>query len=273
MKYTPDKDGVVRWALRGASYSNIMEIFKGEEIIVSLVEKVDVREPPQDPRQQILSQLRPRADGLFGWDDPDLVKPDLRLIRSRDPNTGRTKTKVQLSTGETYYIDKQNMERIRLQNEIIAKRKPDLVRELPGAAYNGMGIRTPAESEYRREWLAFKTGDKLAVMVSVTRPNGDHITSTVLFATVLAKVPHSPLTNLLGTVYALNVTSDRGNEDDIFAFTPMRIGRRKIRYWLCIYDDLYDSKIIASSESVTHDELTKNLKIGDGSLRLAEYAV
>ena len=273
MKYKPDRDGLVRWALRGAPYNNIMQLYKSEEIPVSIVEKVEIVEAPADPRRSMLNGYRERMSGMVGWNDPDLVKPDLRLIRTRDPNSGRVKTKVQLSTGETYYIDKENVERIRLQNEILSKRKPELVRSLPGAAFAGMGIRTPPESEYRREWSSLKQGDHIAVQVSVTKPNGDLITTTVLVAKITARVQKSPLINALGTVYALEVVSAKGNEDDVFAFTPLRIGRRKIRYWLCVYDDLYDTKIIATSDAVHHDELVQNLKVGDGTLRLAEYAV
>ena len=136
-----------------------------------------------------------------------------------------------------------------------------------------MGIRTPPETDYRREWLALKTGARIAVQVNVTKPNGDPITNIALFARIIAQAKKSAIINSLGTVYVLDVLDARGNEDDIFAFPPRRIGRRKIRYWLCVYDDLFDTKIIATSESVTHDELVRNLKTSDGSLRLAEYAV
>ena len=147
MKYKPDRDGLVRWALRGAPYNNIMQLYKSEEIPVSVVEKVEIVEAPADPRRSMLNGYRERMSGMVGWNDPDLVKPDLRLIRTRDPNSGRVKTKVQLSTGETYYIDKENVERIRLQNEILSKRKPELVRSLPGAAFAGMAsVRHPSQS-------------------------------------------------------------------------------------------------------------------------------
>lgn len=282
MKSRRDSEGRVNWELRAAPYNNIMNLYGGERIPVSLVEKVEIIQAGDggnntqtgvDSRRAILDGYRQRATGLFGWNDPDLIKPDLRLIRSRDPSSGRVQTKVQLSTGESYYIDQENMERIRLQQDILAKRKPDLVRMLPGGSFSGLGIRTPPESEYRREWRTLKQGDYVAVQVNVTKPTGDQITTLVLFGRVEARVSSSPLINGLGTVYALDVSNVKGNEDDVFAFAPVRIGRRKIRYWLCVYDDLYDTKVIATSDAVSHDELVQNLQSGDGTMRLAEYAV
>lgn len=273
MKRKPDVDGVIRWELRGARRSSVMTLLANENIRVTKVEKVDIYEPPPDARRSMLDSYRRRVSGMVRWDDPDIVKPDLRLLRSRDPNTGKVRTKVQLSTGETYYIDRENLERIKLQNQIMAKRKPELIRRLPGGAFEGMGIRTPPENEYRREWRSLKVGDRVAVQVGITKPNGDHIARTVLVAKVTARMPQSPLLNAMGTAFALEVSLVRGDEDHVFAFTPMRIGRRRIRYWLCVYDDMYDTKVIAASDSVSHDELVENIKIGDGSLRLAEYAV
>ena len=272
MKNKPGKGFL--WTLRGAPINNVMQIYDSEVIEVGDVQPVEIIPPHVDAGHSAMEAYRRRAKtNLVAWNDPDTIKPDLRLIRSRDPNSGRQQTKVQLSTGETYYIDKENMERIRLQNDILARRKPQLIRQLAGASFAGMGIRSPPESEFRKEWRNFKANDRLAVEVRVTKPNGDFIAAIVLLSKVEARYAKSPLINGLGTAYALDVTDAKGIQQDVFAFTPRRIGRRKIRYWLCVYDDLYDTKVIASSESVSHDELVRNLKSGDGSFRLAEYAV
>jgi hypothetical protein len=75
-------------------------------------------------------------------------------------------------------------------------------------------------------------------------------------------------------VYELNVDKAVGDAAEIEAYTPVYIGNRKITYWLCVYYDLNESKIVATSNLVSYAELSNDMAGGGPrQLVLAEYLI
>lgn len=161
-----------------------------------------------------------------------------------------------------------------IRHELMGKFKPELVRMVVGGKLNGLGIRNPPEVDYRKEWLVLPVNSVVMVRVDITNEEGETMAQTVLKARVLQRHERSVAVNGLGIVYELEVSKISGDEVDIQTFTPMFIGRRRIKYWLCVYYDLDGCKVIATSSLVTYPEFESDMALGSEQLlRLAEYPV
>lgn len=269
-----------QWEMRPSLVNDVTRVFGGPEDVIPVIaiEKVDIASDFSNMSTVAKLgiegwQRRQRMGGIISWGDDDLIGPDLRLVRTRDPRTGRRKTRVRLSNGEHIYLDAENIARIKLQSEIMAKKKPPLERVIAGGQFGGLGIRNVPESELRREWLDLAVNNRIAIQIKITKPNGDFITTTIVKGTITEKWTRSPLMNGMGVVYIVSPQSVVGDKTDVFAFTPIKVGHRSLRYWLCVYDDLLDTKVMITSATIGHERFVKNTKSGENSFKLAEYAV
>lgn len=161
-----------------------------------------------------------------------------------------------------------------IQEVLLNKYKPRLVRNVEGAKQDGLGIRDPVESEYRKEWKEFKAGEYLSFEIRVTDNDQELLTSLTVNAHVLARYEASPVLNGLGVLYETDPIATVGDTLDIETFAPMYIGRRKLKYWLGIYYDLKDCKVILTPGTIDIKQLNSDLVPGGrGESRLAEYLI
>jgi hypothetical protein len=161
-----------------------------------------------------------------------------------------------------------------IQDQMFGQIKPPLVRTVLGGRNSGLGIRDVPETDLRREWLQLPVGGFVSVQINITDASEKLITTTTLHGKIIVKHDRSALLNGLGMVFEFDPDRAVGDTAEIAAYTPVFIGRRKIKYWLCIYYDLRENKVIATSSLVNYDEIVKDASTGGSrSLVLAEYAI
>jgi hypothetical protein len=198
------------------------------------------------------------------WGDKKVVRPDLTLLL---PKSAKMQTSVRMSDGTVVNVEDPNQASIlQKQQDLMTQQKPPLVRQRNLGRAKGLGIQELQTEEFKREWRALPKNAVVNIRVDVTEPDGDYITSVVVKASIKERYEKSQVLNGLGVVYELLTTEIDGNDNDVYLYTPLQIGTRKIKYWLCVYYDLYDNKIIATSDISNHKQLIE----GE---RLAEYMV
>jgi hypothetical protein len=169
--------------------------------------------------------------------------------------------------------DTRAMQQI-IRQELSGKFKPQMVRTVLGGRAHGLGIRNPPETEFRKEWLTLPRGSMVNVRVDITDADDKPLTQTVLRGKIIGVYEKSAVLNSLGVVYELDIEKAIGDEIDIETFTPVFVDRRKIKYWLCVFYDLEDTKIVATSSLVTYAEFAQDMSPGGNeNLRLGEYGV
>ena len=176
---------------------------------------------------------------------------------------------------ETRDIKREQQRRETTQNKLFASRKPRLIRNIPGALAKGMGIRPPSTAELHRKWITFEAGDVLHIKVDVTHPEtGSYITSTIVEGVVVSSHEKSVVLKQLGKIYEINVIDIIGSKRDIFAFTPKTIAGLALRYWLAVYYDLRENKIMITTDNYSYGDIVKQIQPGEyGKILLAEYSV
>lgn len=161
-----------------------------------------------------------------------------------------------------------------LANVLLTKSKPPLVRSVIGGMNDGLGVRNPSPIEYRKEFLNLTAGQYITISVLVTDTDMRPIAGMGIHGMIKLKAENSPVLNGLGTVYQVDVDATIGDPVDIQTYTPMYVGRRKVRYWLCVYHDLMENKVILTADTVEYQEFILDVGPGgNGNTRLAEYLV
>lgn len=160
------------------------------------------------------------------------------------------------------------------QETLMHRYKPRLVRNINGGRNDGLGIRNPVETEYKKEYLKFEPGMFISVELLITDLNMETISSVVIHGKIIRKHVDSPIINGMGTVYELDPDLAVGDPADIETYAPVYIGRRKLKYWVCVYKDLNDNKVIVTPGTVEPPEAITDLGLGgSGGTRLAEYLI
>jgi hypothetical protein len=160
------------------------------------------------------------------------------------------------------------------QAVLLNKFKPPLVRNLVGARGDGLGVRDPSDSEFRKEWLRLPNGSFVSVELLITDSTNEPLTTVVVHGKITETFPQSHLINGLGTVYQLEPDASVGDPKDVDTYAPIYIGRRKLRYFVCVYYDLKDCKVIVTAGTVSHSDAIEDMAVGAvGSTRLAEYLI
>ena len=161
-----------------------------------------------------------------------------------------------------------------IQEVLLHKHKPRLVRSVNGGRNNGLGIRDLTDTEFRKEWLQFKEEMYLNVNVTVTDNDGVPITDVTVHGKIISRNDTSPVLNNLGVLYEVDPDSITGTPYDTETYAPMYLGRRKLRYWVGVYYDLKDNKVIITADTIKYAEIVESLSPGGkGDVRLAEYLV
>lgn len=211
------------------------------------------------------------APGVYDevrWGDNRIISPNLSYIA---PSDLRKTLTVRMADGSTVTTsDSREGAILQRQQDLLKATKPPLLRTMPNARNRGLGIRELQPEEFRREWLLYKEGMFVIARVDVTDGDEKYITSINVSGRIRKRYDKSPLLNYLGVVYELDNIEITGDSRDIYLYTPESIGARKIKYWICVYYDLQDSKIVAASDLTTYELL---LTPRGTDFRLAEYAV
>ena len=217
---------------------------------------------------------------------------DVRTINTRDRATGNLvpifavgmlmgappmplqgdTTSIPVSV-KTVMTDKDIQKRKKdIQDMLLNKYKPRLVRNIAGARGEGIGIRDPGDTEFRKDWLSIPKDSFVSAELLVTDADGQPVSTIVVHGKVSDKFEQSHLLNGLGMVYQMEPDASVGDPVDVETYAPVYIGRRRLRYFLGVFYDLLDSKVVISSSTVSHQELVDNVAGGgNGTLRLAEY--
>ena len=165
-------------------------------------------------------------------------------------------------------------ERKALQQTMLYKFKPRLIRTVVGGRNLGLGIRNPDPVEYRKEFLLFQPNEYVAAQIVVTDQDSKEICQLVMHGRIAAVHKASAIINGLGVVYEIDPDVVVGDPADVETYAPVYIGRRKLKYWVCIYDDLVDNKVIITPATIQHSDAVLDLGAGGrGRERLAEYLV
>lgn len=202
------------------------------------------------------------------WGDRSMIRPDLSIMA---PSKTKKTITIRMADGSTVSMEDQRQAAIlQKQQDLLMAEKPPLIRARQNARAKGMGIRELQPEEFRREWRAFPKQTSLSIRVDITDEHGTYLTSIVMKSIIHERYENSPVLGNLGVLYELEIIEILGDDKDIYMFTPKQIGDRVIKYWLGIYYDLFDNKIVATSELVDHRQLSA---IDGKDNILAEYAV
>lgn len=188
-----------------------------------------------------------RHSGLAVWNDEESLNTPLEILKLanvRQPLTISHESQLEI-----------NQEQIRRRE--IQKRPP-----------------SPSKAESQTfepvvNWL--RISPKSSIVVDVGLPNGH---TCQMMAVVILANPGSPIVGTGGIVYELFMQRVDGDEDDVFAYVPVRIGGYRVKYWLCVYADMLGTKVIGTPDVVSHNELVDSSRRDEDSpVRLCEYKV
>jgi hypothetical protein len=108
--------------------------------------------------------------------------------------------------------------------------------------------------------------------ISIVSNDNKRIMTIQLEGMIVAAHPKSELAENTGTVYSVDPINIKGltvADESVFAFAPTRFAGHKMRYWLVVYPDNVDNKVIVTLDSTPYIELIGHLD----QHRLAEYPV
>lgn len=218
-----------------------------------------------------LKSARVQVAGGFFVDIKEVLKPvepgqDPGLQAATDTSSFPLSMKTVLTAADVVKRREQ------IQEVMLNRHKPQLVRNLLGARKEGLGIRDPETADFRKDWLRIGKDNYVVLELLVTDEDMQPITVIAVHGKVREKYPNSQVLNALGILYEVDPDLSVGDAGDIETYAPVYIGRRRLKYWAGVYYDLHDCKVIITTDQVTHEEAVEDMSPGGpGKTRLAEY--